>query len=215
MTRHETLAVVALVLFATYFGTGFVARTVLQRRRTGDTGFRGLSGRPLSPEWWAGVLFALALLAALLGPVVALLGLDPLGFLDHPPVTIAGIVLAVAGIAATLVTQIAMGTNWRIGVDHEERTTLVTGGPFGLVRNPVFTAMAVTGIGLALIAPNVIAVAGAVLLLIALQLQVRVVEEPYLLTAHGDVYRSYAARTGRFVPGVGLLRHGRDSLDRS
>ncbi len=197
------MAVVALVLFAVYFGTGFVARTVLQRRRAGDTGFRGLSGRPLSPEWWAGVLFALALLAGLLGPVAALLGLDPLGFLDHTAVAIAGIVLTVAGIAGTLITQVAMGTNWRIGVDHGERTTLVTGGPFGIVRNPVFTAMAATGIGLALIVPNVIAVGGALLLLVAVQLQVRVVEEPYLLATHGEVYRSYAARTGRFVPAVG------------
>ena len=197
------MAVVALVLFVVYFGSGFVARTVLQRRRTGDSGFRGLSGRPLSPEWWAGVLFALALLSGLLGPVAALLGLDPLGFLAHRVVAIAGIVLTVAGIAGTLVTQVAMGTNWRIGVDPGERTTLVTGGPFGLVRNPVFTAMALTGIGLALIVPNVIAVGGALLLLIALQLQVRVVEEPYLLATHGEAYRSYAARTGRFVPAVG------------
>ena len=197
------MAVVALILFAVYFGSGFVARTVLQRRRTGDSGFRGLSGRPLSPEWWAGVLFALALVSGLAGPVGALLGLDPFGFLDHPAVAIAGIVLTVLGIAGTLVTQVAMGTNWRIGVDPDERTTLVTGGPFGLVRNPVFTAMAATAIGLALIVPNAIAVGGALLLLVALQLQVRVVEEPYLLATHGEVYRSYAARTGRFVPGVG------------
>ena len=197
------MAVVALVLFAVYFGSGFVARTVLQLRRTGDSGFRGLSGRPLSPKWWAGVLFALALLSGLLGPIAAVLGLDPFGFLDHHLIAVAGTVLTVGGIAGTLVTQVAMGTNWRIGVDPGERTTLVTGGPFGLVRNPVFTAMALTGIGLALIVPNVIAVGGALLLLIALQLQVRVVEEPYLLATHGEVYRSYAARTGRFVPAVG------------
>jgi protein-S-isoprenylcysteine O-methyltransferase Ste14 len=36
-------------------------------------------------------------------------------------------------------------------------------------------------------------------------LQVRAVEEPYLLSVHGDAYATYAARVGRFVPGVGRL----------
>jgi protein-S-isoprenylcysteine O-methyltransferase Ste14 len=40
----------------------------------------------------------------------------------------------------------------------------------------------------------------------SVQVQVRLVEEPYLLRVHGDAYRAYAARTGRFVPGVGRLR---------
>ena len=37
------------------------------------------------------------------------------------------------------------------------------------------------------------------------QLQVRVVEEPYLLATHGKTYAAYAARVGRFVPGAGRL----------
>lgn len=42
-----------------------------------------------------------------------------------------------------LAAQQAMGRSWRIGVDTDERTELVTEGVFGLVRNPVFTAMIV------------------------------------------------------------------------
>jgi protein-S-isoprenylcysteine O-methyltransferase Ste14 len=38
---------------------------------------------------------------------------------------------------------------------------------------------------------------------IGLQIQVRLVEEPYLLRVHGDAYRRYAERTGRFVPWLG------------
>jgi hypothetical protein len=44
------------------------------------------------------------------------------------------------------------------------------------------------------------------LLLVALQLQVRVVKEPYLLASHGEAHRRCAAGTGRFVPALGLLR---------
>ncbi|MDQ3757610.1 MAG: isoprenylcysteine carboxylmethyltransferase family protein, partial [Actinomycetota bacterium] len=65
-----------------------------------------------------------------------------------------GLVLAVGGIAATLYAQIAMGSSWRIGVDPRERTELVTSGPFGLVRNPIFAAMLPTGLGLTLLVPS-------------------------------------------------------------
>ena len=64
--------------------------------------------------------------------------------------------------------------------------------------------MLVTGTGIALVVPNLIAVAGWVLLLIAIELQVRVVEEPYLRRHHGDPYRQYLASVGRFVPAIGL-----------
>jgi protein-S-isoprenylcysteine O-methyltransferase Ste14 len=40
---------------------------------------------------------------------------------------------------------------------------------------------------------------------LALELQVRAVEEPYLIRSHGDAYRAYAARVGRFLPGIGRL----------
>ena len=37
-------------------------------------------------------------------------------------------------------------------------------------------------------------------------MQVRAVEEPHLLATHGRAYADYAARVGRFVPGIGRLR---------
>ena len=33
----------------------------------------------------------------------------------------------------------------------------------------------------------------------------RIVEEPYLLTVHGDAYRDYLANVGRFVPESGSI----------
>jgi protein-S-isoprenylcysteine O-methyltransferase Ste14 len=34
---------------------------------------------------------------------------------------------------------------------------------------------------------------------------VRLVEEPYLERVHGEAYRAYAERTGRFVPRIGRV----------
>ncbi|HYP56098.1 MAG TPA: isoprenylcysteine carboxylmethyltransferase family protein [Solirubrobacterales bacterium] len=131
---------------------------------------------------------------------------EPIGALDGLPAHAAGIALALVGIVATFVAQSAMGDAWRIGVEAEERTSLVTDGPFALVRNPIFAAMAPTALGLALMVPSVVALLGLVALLVALELQVRLVEEPHLLRAHGAAYADYAGRVGRFLPGVGLLR---------
>jgi protein-S-isoprenylcysteine O-methyltransferase Ste14 len=193
------MTVTALAVFVVYLLVAFVVRTWLQVRRTGDSGWRGISGRPGTSEWWAGILFTVALVAGFLGPVTALLGLYPVDALTTPFVQVTGMVLALLGVLATFVTQMAMGSNWRIGVDETERTD----GPFALVRNPIFTAMAFTGLGLALMVPNVVALTGFVLLLLALHLQVRVVEEPYLRQVHGAAYAAYAASTGRFLPGIG------------
>ena len=201
------MALLALVLYLVYLALAFGLRTVVQVRRTGSTGFHGLGGRPGSAEWLAGVGFAVALVLGFSAPVLALLDIvEPIEALNGHGGHAVGTVLAVAGIAATLYAQIAMGTSWRIGVDPGERTELVTTGPFALVRNPIFSAMLPTALGLALVLPSWPAIAGLVGLVVALELQVRVVEEPYLLRTHGAAYAEWASRTGRFVPGVGRLR---------
>ncbi|MEU8413805.1 isoprenylcysteine carboxylmethyltransferase family protein [Amycolatopsis japonica] len=186
--------------------TAFGLRTVQHYRRTGETGFRGVTGHPGSLEWWGGVLFVLALLLALLAPIVQLTGvLAPISALDAMPVRIVGGALAGTGIIGTLAAQHSMGTSWRIGVDHVETTGLVTHGAFALARNPIFTDMVAVGLGLTLLAPNPAALAGAALLFTAIEIQVRAVEEPYLLAAHGQSYRDYAAQTGRFLPTFGRI----------
>jgi protein-S-isoprenylcysteine O-methyltransferase Ste14 len=201
------MATLALILYGVYLVLAFGLRTLIQLRRTGSTGFHGLGGRPGSAEWIAGVGFTVALLVGAAAPVLALLDVvEPIAALDTTAAHVVGLVFAIGGIGLTFYAQVAMGASWRIGVDPEDRTQLVTSGPFALVRNPIFAAMLPTALGLTLLVPSWVAIAGLVGLVAALQLQVRVVEEPYLLRAHRDAYSSYAARVGRFVPGIGRLR---------
>ncbi|MGK5521364.1 methyltransferase family protein [Micromonospora sp. URMC 107] len=199
------MAWLALLLYLLGLLLAFGWRTLAQWRRTGDTGLRLDAGPPGTLRWWAKLLFVAALVLGSAGPAAALAGLSPLPGLDNRPLHVVGLVVTVAGIGATLAAQLAMGVSWRIGVDPDERTTLVTSGAFGLARNPIFTAMAVTSLGLALMVPNAVSLAAWLALLIALQLQVRAVEEPYLVATHGDAYRRYAARVGRFLPGLGRI----------
>ncbi|HYJ20610.1 MAG TPA: isoprenylcysteine carboxylmethyltransferase family protein [Solirubrobacterales bacterium] len=200
------MATLALLLYVAYLVLTFGLRTLIQLRRTGSSGFHGLGGRPGSAEWIAGVGFTVALLVGAAAPVLALLDVvEPIAALDTTAAHVAGLLLAVGGIGATFYAQVAMGASWRIGVDPGERTELVTSGPFALFRNPIFAAMLPTALGLTLLVPSWVALVGLVGLVAALELQVRVVEEPYLRRAHGEPYARYAARVGRFFPGLGRL----------
>ena len=200
------MTVVALVLYLVGLGIAFGVRTWLQIRRTGSSGFHGISGRPGSLSWWAGVLFVLALLLGLAAPILALIGVVPAP-IGRGTMAMAetGVVVSLAGFLALLAAQTGMGASWRIGVDESERTTLVTGGLFSLVRNPIFTAMVAAQAGLTLMVPTWLSLAALACLIVAVEMQVRLIEEPYLLQVHGVDYRDYAARTGRFVPGLGRL----------
>jgi protein-S-isoprenylcysteine O-methyltransferase Ste14 len=205
------MAVLALVLLAVWLLLVAGLPTLIQIRRTGTASVPRFRDRPGSAQWWARLLSGVGFACAVAAPLAELAGLDPIAVLDRTPVRAAGAVLVVVGIAATLAAQLAMGASWRPDVDPKVRTDLVTSGPFQLVRNPVFTATAATAAGLALLVPNLLAAAMLVAFMAALQVQVRLVEEPYLARVHGTAWERYAARTGRFLPWIGRQRAGTGS----
>jgi protein-S-isoprenylcysteine O-methyltransferase Ste14 len=196
----------ALALLGVYFLLAFAGRVLVQLRLTGSTGINGVTGRPGSAEWVAGVLLLAAVVTVPLGAALDLAGtVGPVPALDGGAAHAAGIALFALGCAGTLYAQLAMGASWRIGVREEDQTALVTGGPFALVRNPIFSAMVAALAGVVLLSPNVVSLGGLALLVVSLELQVRVVEEPHLLRTQ-PAYPAYAVRVGRFVPGVGRLQ---------
>jgi protein-S-isoprenylcysteine O-methyltransferase Ste14 len=187
----------AIVLEVVFAVMAFGVRSVVQWRRTGSTGYV-LPGRNASfVELLGAGLFILAIVG---------LGVAPAGnvdLLDHPFVGALGAVLAAGGILLCLVAQLGMGDSWRIGVDEAETTDLVTAGLFASIRNPIFTAMLVATVGFVLLVPNVWSIGALVALVVGLELQVRYVEEPYLLDTHGATYLQYTQQAGRFLPGIG------------
>jgi protein-S-isoprenylcysteine O-methyltransferase Ste14 len=200
------VANVALWLWCLYGLLAVALPVALQLRRTGSTGLKGVSGRPGSVEWLAGVGLVGAIALGVVAAALAESGdVDPIEALDISPLHAAGVVLYAVGLAAIVFSQQWMGRSWRIGVDERERTQLVTGGPFRLVRNPIFTGMITTSVGLALIVPSVLSIASVALLIGSLEVQTRLVEEPYLTRVHGEEYTGWAGRAGRFLPGLGRL----------
>lgn len=200
----SAMAVLALVLTFAWVGLVAAAGGYLQARRIGRV-VAPVPDRRWSPQWWSRRISTLGFALAVAAPLADLAGLPPLTFLDEPVLGVLGIVFVIVGVVLAVTAQVAMGASWRADVDAGTVTDLVTTGPFRFVRNPIFTGSATTALGLALMVPNVLAAAMLVAVVTSLQIQVRLVEEPYLLRVHGEAYRRYAARTGRFLPWVGRL----------
>jgi protein-S-isoprenylcysteine O-methyltransferase Ste14 len=131
-------------------------------------------------------------------------GPGALGVWNVPPVVVwLGLLLAFGGLVIVALAQRQMGASFRIGIDDAE-TTLVESGLFAVVRNPIFTGLLILLTGLALAAPCLWSILLWVAATITVARQTRF-EEQHLLAMHGDAYRAYAARVGRFLPGVGRL----------
>lgn len=135
----------------------------------------------------------------------AAFGPSRLGGCTNAPTWVPYVGIGVVGVAIALVmtSQATMGRNWRMCVD-DRPTSLVTDGPFAWVRNPIYVGTILLNTGLALITltPWAVMIAYAGAWFVAIQARL---EETHLENLHGDDYRAYAARVGRFFPGVGRL----------
>ncbi|CAN5501924.1 isoprenylcysteine carboxylmethyltransferase family protein [soil metagenome] len=195
----------ALGLMVLYLALAFGVRVAVALRMTGETGISSLGSAP-PVELAGGTLFFAGVLLMGINPALALEGvIGAWDALDSTAAHAGGFVLCAAGIAGTFTAQMAMGSSWRIGVDPAEHTELVTGGIFGLCRNPIYTFMLVAWAGFALLVPSWVALAAGILLFAGIEIQVRLVEEPHMIRSHGEAYLAWARRTGRLIPAVGRL----------
>jgi protein-S-isoprenylcysteine O-methyltransferase Ste14 len=198
------MAKLAAVMLVVFLVLTFFVRVAIQLRRTGTTGLIGLRKGAGPLEWVSGLLFLGGMAMAIVSLQLVLQDdLDPIQALDVDALHAVGVVLAALGGLSVFGAQLGMGASWRIGVSEDQGTDLVTGGWFSICRNPIYSAMVLGWTGFALMVPTWLGFAAIVVISAGLELQVRAVEEPYLLRTHGEAYRVYAARVGRFVPGIG------------
>ena len=110
-----------------------------------------------------------------------------------------GILLVVLGYAGTLWCYSIMGDAWRMGIDRNEKTRLVTQGPYQVMRHPIYGLQVMMLAGVALLLPTVFAFFILGLHFLCAWIKARD-EEAYLLAVHGEEYRAYSTRTGRLLP---------------
>ncbi len=108
-----------------------------------------------------------------------------------------GAAISLAGIAIMVIAQYQMGSAWRFGVDQYEKTDLVTGGFYSLVRNPIYSGVFLFLIGLLVLLPHISMLLFIAMACLSIEMQVRFVEEPHLRDLHGAAYKDYTEQTGR------------------
>ena len=205
------MATLALVLGLLYVVAVFAVHPLLLQRRTGHSAWAPSMG---ATRWEkaANVLFLVGCGLDVANPALAVAGVVRPATLPVPDaaVTSAAVTGYAVALALSVLAQRVMRESWRTGIDPLRRTPLVTSGPFRVIRNPTYTALVACSVTLALLVPTLLGALAVVTCLVALQVQTRLVEEPHLRRVHGEAYRRYAARVGRFLPGIGQLPAGAD-----
>ncbi|MDX2499455.1 MAG: methyltransferase, partial [Deltaproteobacteria bacterium] len=77
-----------------------------------------------------------------------------IAFLDHDIVNLIGFALGLAGLFLCWKAQQEMGNSWRVGIDKQKKTPLVTSGVFQKIRNPTYTGLFLLCTGSYLIYPT-------------------------------------------------------------
>jgi protein-S-isoprenylcysteine O-methyltransferase Ste14 len=106
--------------------------------------------------------------------------------------------VAVFCLLGTVKCWLRMGDDWRMDVGAR-KTDLITDGLFARIRHPIYAFSMLLMICSALIVPTLPMIAIAAVHLALMNIKARN-EEEHLTAVHGDRYRSYVARTGRFFP---------------
>ena len=186
-----------------YFFQVFVIRSYVQWKRTGQNPF--VFSRSGNAHDYIGFVFkimtALSVCVIILFSFFEDIYSQYLGGLDYlvlEELQWVGVVILITSFIWTLVAQYQMSNSWRIGIDYEEKTTLVVNGIFKFSRNPVFLGVLLIYLGSFLIAPNAVTLMLFVLCYFILQIQTRL-EEEYLVGVHGQDYIDYKKKVRRWI----------------
>lgn len=118
-----------------------------------------------------------------------------------------GVVVSSISLSFWSYSQEVLDKNWSGNLKIQEEHTLVTAGPYRVMRHPIYTAMIVWSTGLALYTANMFFVGFAALVILWTPLRISK-EETMLIGYFGDEYKKYMENTGRYLPK--FKRDGKD-----
>jgi len=150
---------------------------------------KGTMKKVLPPTCFLGAIVLAALLHFLL----------PLHQLIVFPWRLLGLVPLVIGVVLNLLADRAFKKHGTTVKPFEESNTLVTGGVFGVTRNPMYLGMALILLGIALILGSVTPFAVVLLLIVLLDRSFISREEQMLADIFGDQFRQYRQRIRRWI----------------
>ena len=188
--------------FIIYFGLAFVAKSIIVAKRIGknpvvlktDDSAYGLIG------FYFKLTMIFIFVYVLLFSFVPTLYNSFLPFTQLNTLTVKyiGLGFLTFAIILTIIAQGHLKNSWRIGIDTETKTELITTGLFGHSRNPIFFGMIISLVGLLLTTPNALTGLFLVLGYVLIQTQIRL-EEEFLTKQHGQTYLDYKQKVRRFI----------------
>ncbi len=113
-----------------------------------------------------------------------------------------GFVLGLFAVAFWTWAQIYLDTRWSAQLQLTQGHRLVTGGPYALVRHPLYAGMFAWAVAVMLLTANWIFAAVCVLSIAGTLWRIPK-EEQMMIEAFGDEYTTYMRRTGRLIPRIG------------
>jgi protein-S-isoprenylcysteine O-methyltransferase Ste14 len=113
---------------------------------------------------------------------------------------VVGTLIILAG-AALADSALIHFRSWRFRAAVDASHQLATGGPFRLLRHPIYMGLNLLALGSAIWVPTPMVWSGFVLMAIGSDLRARA-EEALLTQVFGSAYREYSRRTQRFLPGI-------------
>lgn len=119
-----------------------------------------------------------------------------------PVQVVAGLCVFVAALWLFWRTHRDLGRNWSVTLEIKDAHQLVTGGVYGYVRHPMYSAFFLWAVAQALLLPNLVA-GPAGLIGFGILFAFRVGrEEAMMRQTFGPAYDAYCARTRRIIPGL-------------
>ena len=104
-------------------------------------------------------------------------------FLDNDTINFIGFIFGLFGLLLCWKAQQEMGSSWRVGIDRENRTTLITTGVFKYLRNPTYSGLFLICTGSFMVFPSMAFMLWIAVFYIAIEFQVRL-EEEFLTKSH-------------------------------
>ncbi|MDH5179688.1 MAG: isoprenylcysteine carboxylmethyltransferase family protein [Gammaproteobacteria bacterium] len=191
------MSFVMIIFFIIFAVAG---RSIWHYRLTGDYGLRSVHrNSPLIAIFSSTLIIIVFIGVTIVSFLSTFVGLD-VYFQFGRYGNVIGVLFCLSGILLTSVSQLQMGKEWRIGVDENEITRLITHGIYSKVRNPIYSGVMIFGLGLLVLVPNLIMMCFTLLGYMAIEVHVRKVEEPYLSKLHGQSFTNYKNSTGRYIP---------------
>lgn len=198
----EILRLTLPIYFIIYFGLAFVLKSVIVARRIGKNPL--VLPKDDSAYGLIGLYFKLTLVAMFLYVLAFAFfpawhdNFLPIISIDNLTIKYIGLGLLAIALIWTIIAQAHMKNSWRIGIDTETKTELVTAGLFRLSRNPIFFGMILSLLGLFLTTPNALTGLFLILGYILIQIQIRL-EEEFLTKEHGQNYLTYRQKVRRLI----------------